>query len=91
MTWPPNVRAALNIEDNPLMACACGRVTNADMLIDVRPLPAAVRGQAERLCDACCETIFRKKIMTRAAFCTALGAPPALVTDAARRDSADAT
>ncbi|MGK2933696.1 MAG: hypothetical protein ACSLFE_00425 [Gemmatimonadaceae bacterium] len=90
MTWPPTVRAALGLtDDNPLMKCGCGRETNADMMIDVRPLPGAVRGTAEYLCDACVETVFRTKRMTRVAFNTALGAPPAVVAKAARRDAAD--
>lgn len=79
MTWPPDMRTVLALPDNPLQQCGCGRVTNADMMVDVRPLPEVARGRAEWVCDACLETLFREKRITREDFYTALGAPAALL------------
>ncbi len=89
MTWPPNLMRTRGWQDNPLVECGCGRSVNADMMLDVRALPVAVRGAAEYLCDACVETIFRRKIMMREAFYRALGAPPTLIAKAALRDARD--
>lgn len=59
----------------------CGRTTAADMLVDVRALPAGIRKQvgleadADFVCDGCRERWFREARIPRAVFWQALGAP----------------
>lgn len=85
MPWPPDMRTALNLPDNPLVQCSCGRLANADMMRDVRPVNALLGTTADYLCDSCMEHFHRTERLTVEAYCTALGAPSALVTRAAAR------
>lgn len=75
---------------SPLVRCACGRVTNADLFLDVRGLPDAMRAQLRWhlddaaplpafVCDACREGAIRRGRVTRADLYAALGAPPDVV------------
>lgn len=76
MSWlPPTRKSRLALPDNPLVTCGCGREVNADMLRHVEPLPIAVRGDRTEMCDACCDTLFREKRITREEWCLAFGAP----------------
>jgi len=81
MTWTaPTLKDTLaSSEGNPLARCGCGRVTNADMLVDVRLLPkdtrARLRITSDFLCDGCREHHFRMAHIAPVAFYAALGAP----------------
>lgn len=85
MPWPPDMKTALNLHDNPLVVCACRRSANADMMRDVRPVKVLLGTSADYLCDSCMEHFHRTGRLTVEAYCSALGAPPALVTKAAAR------
>jgi hypothetical protein len=82
MDWKaPTYKEAYGLEDNPPVRCACGRTTNADMLVDVRAIPELVRRswgfRGDFACDACREGAFRAGRVERDAFFLALGAPVA--------------
>lgn len=76
---------------NPAARCGCGRVTAADMLVDVRPLPAAARAAIphgdDYACDGCTARMRRATSMPRAQFAQYLGAPAAHVARLATLDS----
>lgn len=69
------------MEDNPPTQCACGRTTQADMLVDVRMVAAdtrkawGLRVGADYACDACREFAFATGRCTREDFARAIGAP----------------
>jgi hypothetical protein len=72
-------------EDNHLVRCpGCGRFVTADMLLDVRPLPATARAKVRHehdwACDACRETWFRERRATRREVFQHLGAPAHVLT-----------
>jgi hypothetical protein len=80
----PTLTPAAEELENPVARCPCGRETNADMLVDVRPVPATVKAKighpdAEYLCDGCRERLFREGHVTREVFFSHLGAPPAVL------------
>lgn len=85
MPWPPDMKTALAMPNNPLVACVCGRSANADMMRDVRPVRALLGTSADYLCDSCMEQVHRTGRLTVEAYCAAMGAPSALVTKAAAR------
>jgi hypothetical protein len=80
---------------NPLAQCQCGRRTNADMMLDLRPLPPSIRKEvvavghvADFACDACSERWFRTGVVSRVEVFTSLGAPPevmAKIADTVRK------
>lgn len=83
MRWmAPTMKDALGGEGNPLVTCACGRRTNADMLVDLRGLPPGLRARAQEragqefACDACRSRAIRLRRVTREEVMRALGAPP---------------
>jgi len=63
------------LTENLLVRCGCGRVTNANMMLDVRALPPAVRGNREYICDGCRERWIREGRISREALYQAIGAP----------------
>ena len=76
MSWrAPTYRAARALPDNPLVRCGCGRTTNASMMLDVRALPATVRGGRDYICDGCRERMILTGRITREDLYRALGAP----------------
>ena len=87
MTWTVPTLHHHRQRENPTTSdvvaiCACGKKTTADMLTDIRSLPAAIR-QAAQLpegldfaCDGCLETVFREGRVTHHEFYAALGASP---------------
>lgn len=90
MSWPPNLQRLSSRSDNPPTRCGCGRKVSLDMMLDVRALPPAVRGESEAICDSCRELWFMTERISRAEFYAALGAPVELVAKATRLDLADA-
>lgn len=76
---PPTMKSVLQMDDNPLVPCACGRSVNADMMRVVGD------GYA---CDACHETWFREGTLTREDFARSLGAPEPVILKAQRQDAA---
>ena len=73
--------------DNPLVRCGCGRVTQADMLLDVRALPLALRGDMDFACDGCHSKWIRQGKITHEGLARALGAPAEVIEKQARRDA----
>jgi len=63
------------LTENRLVRCGCGRVTNVNMMLDVRALPPAVRGNREYICDGCRERWIREGRISREALYRAIGAP----------------
>lgn len=90
--WHPPTLADAQ-PDAPPSRCICGRMVPADMLVDVRALPDALRtghGRgskaqelADYLCDGCRSRMTRAGRVTADALVQALGAPPALVAKVA--------
>lgn len=81
-TYATALRATgLALEPNGPALCPCGRRTNADMLTDVRAVPAETRAawglRGDFACDACRERAFITGAVTRRDFFAALGAPDA--------------
>jgi hypothetical protein len=63
--------------DNPPARCPiCRRTTHADMLLDVRALPSALRGEADYACDGCRERWLMTGAITHMQLYRSLGAPP---------------
>lgn len=85
-TWRiPTKRDRLPPEaGNPMLRCdGCPRRAAADMLRDVRALPAALRGRtgtAEYLCDVCMEVMIGRGRVAREDVVRLMGAPAAVVT-----------
>lgn len=59
--------------------CACGRTTFALCMVDVRGVPAAIRGDAEEVCDGCWTAWVREEKLSRAELAGYQGAPPEVV------------
>lgn len=59
--------------------CACGRTTLALCMVDVRGVPAAIRGDAEEVCDGCWTAWVREEKLSRAELALLQGAPPEVV------------
>jgi len=59
--------------------CACGRWTFALCMVDVRGVPAALRGEAEEVCDGCWTRWVREEKVTRAELARMQGAPPEVI------------
>lgn len=64
---------------NPRVECACGRLTSADMCVDLTSLPAAMRqalglAAVEYLCDGCITRLFREQLVSEEEFYALLGA-----------------
>lgn len=69
-------------------APCCGRHTNADMLVDARALPLAVRPRgAPELCDACLDRALREGRLTEEELHRAHGAPPDVLVRVRERDA----
>ncbi len=85
----PAYKSANAMRENTLVQCgACRRKQSADMVVDVRALPAAVRGEAEFICDACVSSWIRNGRCTRETLYVALGAPVAVVAKMVKLDAA---
>lgn len=88
---PPPVRNA------HLVACTvCRCLTAPDMLIDVRPFPAALAAACgwtghDFACDGCRETAHRTGVLTHEQLVTAHGAPAAVIAIARAHDVLVAT
>ena len=78
--------------ENPLVrAACCGRLTNADMVLDLSAMPPGIRKQfrfgeqdvdgepVPVACDACRERAIREGRITREEFYRQLGAPQAVL------------
>jgi len=79
VSWePPTLKSVMQMADNPIVPCACGRQVNADMM---RQLGDAF------ICDACLERKFRTGELTREDYALAVGAPDAVVTKAQTLDA----
>lgn len=93
--WSPRTLADEQ-PDAPPARCICGRMVPADMMVDVRALPAGLRtghGRGERrtqavdhLCDACRARMVAERRIGHAALAQALGAPAAVVAKAMRME-----
>ena len=59
--------------------CACGRWTFALCMVDVRGVPAELRGEAEEVCDGCWTRWVREEKLSRAELAAMQGAPPEVV------------
>lgn len=72
--------------DNPTVTCACGRRTSADMCLDVRDLPPAVRRKFRHAhpfpCDGCVQRAMLEAGLTAEELATGLGAPPEVIARA---------
>lgn len=82
-------RTNLEKGGNVRMVCDCGRMTNADMMVDVSGL---THEQMEAwdiggpfLCDGCRERLFLRGVVSRDEFYEALGAPAATLTKLRKR------
>lgn len=75
---PPTLKSVEQMEDNPLVVCACGRTVSADMMRVVAD------GYA---CDACLETLFREKTLTREEFALSHNAPDSVIAKAREVDA----
>ena len=79
-----------------LVACGlCGREQAADMMLDVRPIAAALRASLDWarhdfICDGCRETPHRDGRITHEQLATALGAPASVVLLARAHDAVHA-
>lgn len=75
----PTRRADARKGGNVLMPCpTCGRVTNADKIVDLSGVALSVReawGVSDGACDACRGRLHRNGIIDRATFIETLGAP----------------
>jgi len=66
---PSHKRARKENPDNPALKCRgtvswkCGRITQADMFVDVSDLDESVRGDSIFVCDACVERLRRTGVM----------------------------
>jgi hypothetical protein len=72
------VEHGLDPELNPAVTCACGRVTNADMCVDITPLPLEYRQalgleRVDYLCDGCRTRLFRDRHVSEDEFYALLG------------------
>lgn len=75
----------------PLILCVCGRSQSADMMVDVRAVPAEIRrhfGGADFVCDACRERERCSGRVMASVLARHLGAPPALVARLLQRELA---
>ncbi|MBV9772651.1 MAG: hypothetical protein JO040_01795 [Gemmatimonadetes bacterium] len=59
--------------------CACGRWTFALCMVDVQGVPAAIRGDAEEVCDGCWTAWVREGKLSRAELAAYQGAPQEVV------------
>jgi hypothetical protein len=82
----PTYKHVQRLADNPVVKCGCGRITNADMMLDVRALPATLRGQHEFVCDACRERWIMEGRISREGLYRALGAPDTVLARMRRFD-----
>ena len=46
-------REQIHNSDNPTVRCACGRTTQADMMLDVSDLDDELTGGEDYVCDGC--------------------------------------
>jgi hypothetical protein len=76
---PRTMKSDLQLEENPLVACSCGRKVNADMM------RAYGDGYS---CDACHETMFRNGDLSREDFARSHGASDAVIAKASLQDAA---
>lgn len=70
------------------VVCQCGRREWPFAMVNVKGLPAEVRGQADHMCCGCWTALIRDGVITEAEFAIALGAPPEVVQRA--QEAADA-
>jgi hypothetical protein len=76
---PPTMKSVQQLEGNPLVRCACGRMVNADMM--------RVLGDGFA-CDSCHETLFRTGQLTSEEFVRSHDAPDSVIEKATLQDAA---
>lgn len=84
-TWHfPTLKSVEQLEGNPLVKCGCGRWQSADMLVDVRALPMALRQKlahrADYACDGCRQELVLRGHTTMSEVARHLGAPADVVS-----------
>jgi hypothetical protein len=87
--WPrPSMAQNLGLTEPRKVRCSCGVRVWAIDLVDVSPLPGAVRGDARYWCGGCRERAFADGRITREGYLLAMGAPAAMVAESAAEDAA---
>jgi hypothetical protein len=87
MAFPFDLQSRLQIDDNPLVICGCGRSVNLDMMRDVRPVKKLLGLKDDYVCDSCMEHFHRNDILSREDYYRANGAPEEIVAIHAARDA----
>jgi LDH2 family malate/lactate/ureidoglycolate dehydrogenase len=101
MAFPFDLQSRLQVADNPLVLCGCGRSVNLDMMRDVRAVKQVIGSKcagrhpcevavatSNFVCDSCMEYHHNMGHISRADYYAMNGAPANVIAIQTARDTA---